>query len=482
MAVEGTVFFYNLDANIQRIVTWCAKHRIQNDKMPFVMGNKKITEWKIEKVIFRDAAILLQSELDVVAEDFHLKTRPIVKSDLFFEKITASARRCVKNNTLSLHEALTVFYNFLGWQYFKKRTLPGVAMGKFREIDPQSYNRITEGIIYKDDDDFLQQAYFGGYYAMFANDVISGMNIWKLDVNSFYAYQMRRNFYPWGNISSFYGKDIESHLQDGLGIVSATATIPDGLKLGFLPRKKKDIIDYPVKGIIKGVWTTSEIAYAQKIGYTFTFKEAVFWQFKDKLFSKYVKNLGDIKEKSRGAKRAIAKQLLVSLYGKFAERRTVTVLRKKTEPLKGFHHYIDKAMTIYEDGRYVRKPYSHREISIFTTAYARIMLYQFCTEVGWDNIYTIMIDSVILKHPLDSAFRSKWIDNNKIGKFKIVSRIKEAIILGYGIYALKGDDGEEIIRNQGGEKEQNKLLTYADFVMAKNEKNRLKQGKPRKRK
>ena len=209
---------------------------------------------------------------------------------------------------------------------------------------------------------------------------------------------------------------------------------------------------------------------AKKLGYVFEYEEAIFWQFKDRLFQRYVALFGRAKERAHGAKRVIAKQLLVSLYGKFAERRRVTVLRKTDRPIRG-KRYLDDDFTIYEDTQYIRKQYSHPEISVFTTAYARITFYKFCEEVGWNNIYAIISDSLIFRGHLSRAFRRRWIHSSRIGKFKVVSRVDRAIILARGVYALKDVNGEETIRNQGGMSSYNKLLTFADFE-AINQKNK----------
>lgn len=341
-------------------------------------------------------------------------------------------------------------------------------MGKFKEIDRPAYDRITEFPIYEKMEKFIRRAFFSGYFATFESDIQGGDDIYKLDINSYYAAGMRDNLFPWGGVTEIVGVDaITEKLKEGmeLGIVSGKAKIPQGLFMGFLSRRNHDGTDYPTHGTIKGCWTTPEITYAEKLGYEFEFKEGIFWQFNDHLFRKYVAQLGRAKERARGAKRTIAKKLLVSLYGKFSERRNVSMLHRTKEPIYG-KHYLDDNLTIYEDTHYVRKQYSHPEISVFTTAYARISFYEFLEVIGWENIYAVMSDSVIFRGELTRAFRKKWIHSTKIGKFKLVSRVEKAIILARGVYALKDVSGEETVRNQGGMSSFNKLLTFADFEKA----------------
>ena len=296
----------------------------------------------------------------------------------------------------------------------------------------------------------------------------------KIDYNSFYGAVMRDNMFPWGKILKPQTvKDILRLFHERkLGVIQAKAIVPKKLKFGFLPIKTEKGVDYPIRGTIKGTWATPEIIFAQKLGYRFYFEKAIFFPFQDYLFRKYINYLTKIKEKSSGAKRTIAKNLMVSLYGKFAQRRNISLFKHIEIPTPG-KFYLDENLSIVEEKRYIRTPFSHPEISAFTTCYARIFMYKFCQKIGFENVYAILTDSLILNDNLSEEFKRQWFHPDKIGKFKIVSQIEKGIVLGRGIYALKNINGTEIIRNQGGLKEYNKLLTFANFEKIKKDKQKI---------
>lgn len=460
LELNNMIFFHYLDSDIRTIFNWCLKEKIKFVTPPIISGDRKIIEWKIGTTIFRDSFILMSEDLNELAKSFNLKIQELeVRDYQKFKK--AKLRKYLKNDVIGLHQILKKFYDFIGWKNFKKKTIASISLAKFKETDRNSFDRITEYPIYPRDDDFLRQAYFSGYYADFKTKFENkNKKILKIDVNSFYGSVMRDNFFPWGHLVKPKVEEI-SKLKNELGIVKAEAKVPK-LKFGFLPIKTEQGIKYPTKGTIRGIWTTPEILFAEKLGYKFKFKKGIFWPFQDYLFKKYINQYAKIKEESRGAKRVIAKNLLVSLYGKFAQRRDVSTFKRVKKPIPN-RFYLDENLTIVEEKRYVRTPYSHPEISVFTTAYARIWMYKICQQIGWNNIFALINDSLIIEDKLTKEFKKKWFDENEIGKFKIEAQIEKGILLGRGFYALKDMMGREIIKTQSLPKEIKKTLSFADF-------------------
>ncbi len=472
--IKGTVFFHYLDFDSRTILEWCLKHKVRIESMPRLSGDQKVIIWHIGDLILRDSFILTQSSLRDLAESFNLKTRKLPMEDYHFSKRTRKLRRYLRNDVIALYGAMRAFYRFVGRKNFNKTTIASIAMEKFKEIDRSAYDRIKEFPVYKEMDKFFRTAYFSGYYADFDTNIKDMDNIFKLDVNSYYALPMLTKSFPWGNAQNVDDQgEINKLISEGeLGIVKCRAKVPKGLKLGFLPSHSKEGVVYRTQGIIRGAWTTPEIKYAQKLGYSFIYEQGVFWEFQDRLFRKYVNYLGRIKERSRGSKRVIAKQLLVGFYGKFGQGRDVSFLKYYKDHPAG-KYYLDAKETIADERKYIRMPYSAPQISIFTTAYARIYMYDFCNEVGWENVFSIIADAVILKVRTTSAFRKKWIHPRKIGKFKIQAKVDNAIILGRGVYAIRDSEGKEFIKNQGGLKEYNKLLTFSDFEKVKSKQKKI---------
>jgi hypothetical protein len=81
----------------------------------------------------------------------------------------------------------------------------------------------------------------------------------------------------------------------------------------------------------------------------------------------------------------------------------------------------------------------------FITAYARIYLYRFMKEIGFDHIYYCDTDSIFSSvKPHD-----KFLDNNELGKWKIEDKIKEAYFIGKKSYAYKNIDDKIINKCKG---------------------------------
>jgi len=470
LKIKGVVFFHFLDYDCREIVQWCQKKKIEIAQIP-MMVNRKVVEWKIKNVVLRDSFVLTQSSLKDLAEAFEVKEKKLPIKDYSMIRRGKYLRQYLKNDVVGLYKILSKFYDFIGWQNFGRRTIASIALAKFQEIDKISYQKIIEYPIFSLEEKFIREGFYSVYYKVFKPDIIDkSQRILKIDCNSFYGFAMKDNYFPYGpTIKVKDGKEIENLIKEGkLGMVKTKAYCPN-LPLGFLPYKTERGIIYPIKKEISGIWATPEIEFAKNLGYKFKFKEGIFWSYKNKPFKKYIGYLARIKEKSKGAKREITKFLLVSFYGKFAQRREIEVFKKVKKPIPN-RFYLDKNLTIVSEKRKIYIPYFHPEISAFTTAYARLYIWKFCQEVGWKNIYAIIMDSLILKDNLSEEFKKKWFDETKIGKFKIVAQVEKGIVLGRGIYALKNINGQEIIKNQGGLKEYTDLLTFKDFERAKKKK------------
>jgi hypothetical protein len=445
--LNSTIFFYDLDDIIRIIFEWCQEKKIKIEKSPFLSGDNKIIEWQIKNTIFRDCFILLQEDLKKLKESFEIDYQG-------------------KSKAILLYKILKKFYDFIGWDCFDKKSISAIALEKFKKFDKSNYEKIIEYPIYPEKFDFIKKAFFPGYYYTFKNKFESkDKPIIKIDCNSFYGAMMRDNLFPWGYLIEVKTeKEIIEHLKKGeLGIVEAKAKVPKDLPMGFLPKKGKERILYPIGKIIKGFWTTPEIEKAKELGYKFEFKKGLFWTFKSYLFRRYIKHLAKIKEKSKGAKRTIAKYLLVSFYGKFAQRRELSFFKYVEKPIFG-KMYLDRHLTLMEEKKYMRAPFSHPEISVFTTAYCRIFMWDFCEKIGWDKIYSIINDSLILEVD-ENTFQKikKFLHQDKVGKFKIEAQLKEGIVLAHGVYALKTVDGKDIVKYQGVPEEIRSLKTFEDF-------------------
>ncbi|RUS31525.1 DNA polymerase type B, organellar and viral-domain-containing protein [Jimgerdemannia flammicorona] len=122
----------------------------------------------------------------------------------------------------------------------------------------------------------------------------------------------------------------EKDLNKLFGIVKANIVCPDDLYCPILPyRTKKGGLICPT-----GSWTdwyfSEELKMAVSYGYTVEVVKAVVFDKNDGLFDDYVNKYYNIKSHETGPKRATAKSMLVSLYGRMGLRPTFDVTRLVT--------------------------------------------------------------------------------------------------------------------------------------------------------
>lgn len=83
----------------------------------------------------------------------------------------------------------------------------------------------------------------------------------------------------------------------------------------------------------------------------------------------------------------------------------------------------------------------------------RHMLYKQC------DVYYYDTDSIITDKPLDTS----WVDNNKMGSYKLVAYIKEGYFLAPKIYGYIDSNNEFTIRFKGLKKENKLKFTIQDM-------------------
>ena len=468
ISIKGIVFFHYGEFDFNFIIEWASKRNIKLRGTP-IIANENMIILRLEgiKTTFKDSFFLLGDSLERLSQGFNTKIKTTKLKDYNLKKITPIVRKHLREDTISLHQVLTKFYDFIGWEFFNKRSIAAIGLEMFKRMYPYKYRKIVENPLYSNAYEFIKKGYFSSYSHIFKYKINNkNGEILKIDANSFFASMMRDNQYPYGSFFIIKSNDnIREFLEKGnLGVIRCVAKAPEGLQFGFLPMKVGKGVEYPIKGDIEGIYTTSEINYAEKMGYKFKFIKGIFWTEKDYLFKDFINHLYKVKKENKGTKQEIIKRLLVSFYGKFAQNRRISTLKNYKTP-QAFKICINREFNLYEEDSYRFFDYSHPELSIFTTAYARIFLYKRMKEIGFGNIFSIMSDALIVKN-LKNSFKDKWLSEVELGKFKVVFDIKDGVVLQKGVYALQDRNGNEIIKNQGGVREFNKTLKVKDFKKA----------------
>lgn len=300
-----------------------------------------------------------------------------------------------------------------------------------------------------------------------------------LDVNSMYAHVMRENEFPVEYL------DLEIRPS-----IARLETLMSQYYVIAQCEVDCDEAAYPVRTLTKLVFPTgrfttwlhhSEIQAAlragslQRVHFCLTYRH-------DVLFRDYVDFFSDRRRQASDCgnrtEERLAKQFLVSLYGKFGQKNPVTFHQGHTDdpgvrymPAKhvesGRHwdewHWFGE---VYQTVKVGEKPYACPSIAGAITAYGRVYLWELLQEAGHENVFYCDTDSLIV----DSVGLSRLsgrLDDHRLGWLKRVSESCSLAIYGPKDYALgeqrkrKGSSAGAIITDTGAARqEQFRSLSY----------------------
>jgi hypothetical protein len=214
-----------------------------------------------------------------------------------------------------------------------------------------------------------------------------------------------------------------------------------------LPTKINNKLIFPL-GTFYSILNGREIKISRNNGYKITALRGYIPDNSDFIFKDFVDKYYEIKKTSHGAKKAIAKLFLNSLYGKFGQRS----LFKEYETHK-LTELKDKEIITSEDCEYVlgdfyinshdapsKSKFRRIDIAMQITANARLELFNLMQRCAYDIIYCDT-DSVITHKRLTTS------DN--LGAVKLVAEIKEFIALQPKLYGYTTYDNKKIVKSRG---------------------------------
>ena len=240
------------------------------------------------------------------------------------------------------------FYELFKIDMFKSLTLPSLAVRVwkntvyYKKIGSIKFNTN----IYK----AIKSAYFGGFselYTPVAKDAI------LYDIRSMYPSFMLKNPMPINDVVWSDNPELEFYN----GFCLAKVKTLEWKETGCLPKRvaiqkgDEGLGEYLIapNGKWTGWYSTIELKNAAKNGYKIEIVEGYHFKTWDNIFTKYVTKLGQIKNESTGARRAISKYLLNSLYGRFGIlNRDVISEIKEVSPLSTTSDYKKETDTIFD--------------------------------------------------------------------------------------------------------------------------------------
>lgn len=307
-------------------------------------------------------------------------------------------------------------------------------------------------------DERFRESYYGGRVEVFIRRH-SKESLYYYDINSLYPSVMINNKFP--NPDKLrYSKDLEKALRNNEGCAKIKVKAPD-INYPVLPYRTNRLI-FPA-GEFTGVWNFPEIRLAISKGYKII---ETFWVLSsspmDSPFDDYIDYFMKKKiEYQRLGKKALvflAKRMMNSLYGKFAQRIDIKDRYTHIEPDIGvpFKRLGNNTFKLHS----VDKERANETVvcwASYITSYARCALYSFFPPS--DGLYYCDTDSVVLKKPLSDEV----IHDTEFGLMKLEDNVVESYYVAPKRYAYISDKGETVKKIKGIPKETVKLLPLESF-------------------
>lgn len=353
--------------------------------------------------------------------------------------------RYCKRDTLILRKLINHYLLFidkhdLGKFHFAKG---GQAFGAYRY-------RFMNKAIYPHSNEKVQElelkAYGGARTECKFLGKVKGNSFVALDVNSLYGYVMKKNEFP-KKLIHYVEYPTLDMLSNALKSFCVIAKVQiDTNETAYLKHYQFKAF-FPL-GRFEAYLCTEGLRYALKHNHIFSIIEMAVYEKVD-LFSEYVDYFAALKEKYAREKNSImrhfAKDILNSLYGKFAQRRDVLVSEYRID-YKGYYKeqtydtILRRTETLTKMFNKVWITYgsefcsnSFIAISAHVTEYARFYLYKIMKQVGIDNVLYTDTDSLKIRTKHLPKLK-KYIHPYKLGMLKIEDRFKEFEIYGAKYY------------------------------------------------
>ena len=405
--------------------------------------NGKILSFKVKdkrKTLFeiRDSSGLINSSLDSACKSFNIKTKKLAEIDrknLFSKYDYETLTKYLMHDCISLFEVLEEFKKSLEIKTLKL-TIASTALAKFKEIEGKTFTK-KYNLSYDRRDEFIRLGYSGGRCEIFKR---YGKGLYYYDVKSMYPSVMYDNYFPSGKLIK-----TNRYMENYLGIYKIKFSVADThIPLLWVKQNKK--LYFPQGEKVIGWYYSPEIEQAYKSGYNIEILEGYYWENKIKIFKSYIEKYYTIKENSKDAKKATAKLLLNSLYGKFGQKETrqkFSFNKPSLQQLTLTPYVCDRLnnVELFRCDETNKADYILPQLAGFTTSYARVKLYNYMQKIGFSHIYYSDTDSIVSDVTTDTG--------HNLGDLELKDKLKEGVFLLPKIYSVINSEGENYIRAKG---------------------------------
>jgi len=395
---------------------------------------------------FSDSFALLPSSLKKLTHGFGVRHK---KLDIDYENMKNNPKwkKYLENDCRGLYEVIEKFsHTFDQMGIGLKTTIAQQSLSAFRSMMKRSIPCV------RDHEDFIRKSYFGGRCEVF---ILHGYKLYGLDINSLYPFCQWKYPMPIGKPNKFSSW---SSIEDNLGFAEATVKAPSNLSIPLLPLRYGGKLMFPV-GKFRGTWDLDELRKAKELGYKIKIIKGLLFS-KSFLFKEFVEYYFKIKRKvdKNNPMYMIAKLILNSNYGKFAQRRECEELIINPESPVGLK-VVNHELGIFSKASINNSPHIIPSISAHVTTRARLELYDWFEKIGFDNVYYCDTDSIYTTKRIKCS--------KKLGSMKLEYSVKEGIFLSPKFYFLELKDKTIKIRMKGF---SNPKFSKQNFLDALNKK------------
>ncbi|MCJ7572341.1 MAG: DNA polymerase [Candidatus Thermoplasmatota archaeon] len=428
-----------------------------------------------DKTCFNDSYALLKFSLDKLTKNFNVEHQKINfmpdgkkdnDYDYLYEKLFKNDDKrfhdYLRNDVLGLYE---VIYKFNEMIEKNDGTMGLTIASTSLRTYQKGFLKHDITVCDKELNDEMKRAYYGGRTEILKM-LLPDDKYYCYDVNSLYPYVMFNNEFPISKPMKLSNPTKRNILND-CGITYCKIVAPD-LYIPLLPLhysiNKINKLIYPV-GEFYGYWDNHFLRKALELGYKIEIKKMYIFKT-DYIFKDFVKKFFEIKQKAKkdSPDYVLAKLMLNSLYGKFAQNQESEVFMKikNIDDLKNYDiiDCLDADFNIFRVKTESKGNFFIPQISIHVTTLSQLHLFDYLS-----NIYKK--DCVLGYYDTDSLFTNARLNtSDKLGDLKIEYTFKRGYFLLPKTYCIIKNDNQEYVKAKGFSNELQKKLTKNIFENA----------------
>lgn len=398
-----------------------------------------LDKYKGKHIKFRDSFAIMPKSLKDITTSFnvaHIKKHQEFKtaySEMSDEQ-KEEFKEYLEYDTKGLYEAIDHFEDIIiehggNLQLTIAATSLKIFKNKYLKTILNSLDVIKTDIGELDVEKLIREYYFGGRNEIFKRYINFG---YYYDVNSLYPFAMLQKM-PISAPILTKEKDIDFKHDTGF-VYCPKIEFWNYEKIPLIPYKLK--LEYSTKLIYPiGSWSgwldLDLYRKAIDIGYEITPQYGFIFNT-DYIFKDYILDFYKLRSLNPSMK-LIAKLIMNSLYGKFAQKRLrktfVKYLGTDEEILKELIPY-DLDLSLFQKEIQSNSKHIIPSISAHITTLSQLILYEYLEKVGLENTYYCDTDSIITTKKLDSG--------KELGQLKCEWEIEKGIFLLPKTYYIEG--------------------------------------------